>query len=98
MLSCVSSLPHVQTAILEAEAASRLSRRFLANVSHELRTPLNSVIAYNTLILDEEKTSNCCKCEEAEEHASSALTSAEALLGIINQILDYAQMDNEEQV
>ena len=43
-----------QTAMLEAETSSRLSRHFLANISHELRTPLNSVVAFNSLLLESE--------------------------------------------
>jgi hypothetical protein len=54
------------------------------------------VIAFNTLILEEEPgPRHCAKCEESEEYSSSALTAAEALLGIINQVLDYTQMENE---
>ena len=54
------------------------------------------MIAFNTLILEEEPgPRHCAKCEESEEYSSSALTAAEALLGIINQVLDYTQMENE---
>ena len=47
------------------------------------------VIAFNTLILEDANLRGrtpCAKCEETEEFASSALTAAEALLGIINQV------------
>lgn len=83
----------LHTAALEAEAESRLSRRFLANVSHELRTPLNSVIAFNTLVMEDSSAQDA-----HQEYCASALTAAESLLGIINQVLDYTQMDNEIQL
>ena len=86
----------LQTAALEAEASARLARRFLANISHELRTPLNSVIAFNTLIAEDDDPN--CKVDNHKEYAASALTSAEALLGIISQVLDYAQLENEVQL
>ena len=86
----------LQTAALEAEASARLARRFLANISHELRTPLNSVIAFNTLIAEDDDPN--CKVDNHKEYAAAALTSAEALLGIISQVLDYAQLENEVQL
>jgi len=85
----------LHTAALEAEAEARLSRRFLANISHELRTPLNSVIAFNTLVIEDETS---CSVPMHVEYCSSALTAAESLLGIINQVLDYTQLENEVQL
>jgi len=85
----------LHTAALEAEAEARLSRRFLANISHELRTPLNSVIAFNTLVIEDD---TACSVPTHVEYCSSALTAAESLLGIINQVLDYTQLENEVQL
>mmetsp|Transcript_30450 Transcript_30450/g.72106 ORF Transcript_30450/g.72106 Transcript_30450/m.72106 type:complete len:900 (+) Transcript_30450:163-2862(+) len=78
----------LQLAVMEAEASSRLSRRFVANISHELRTPLNSVIAFSSLLLDSGLSTL------HEEYVRSSLTSAEALLGIINQVLEYAKVES----
>jgi signal transduction histidine kinase len=85
----------LNTAMLEAEAESRLARRFLANISHELRTPLNSVIAFNTLVVEDD---SLCSVPAHIEYCSSALTAAESLLGIINQVLDYTSVDHEIQM
>jgi len=81
----------LQMACVEAETSARLSRRFVANISHELRTPLNSVIAFNSLLLDAEELDPLHR-----EYVKSSLTSAEALLGIINQVLEYAKLEARE--
>ena len=87
----------LHTQALEAEAEARLSRRFLANISHELRTPLNSVIAFNSLVL-EDHVDHPCSDPSHGEYCAAALTAAESLLGIINQVLDYTQLENEMQL
>ena len=84
----------LHTSALEAEAEARLARRFLANVSHELRTPLNSIIAYTTLVVEDEP----CEVDTHAEYCAASLTAAESLLGIINQVLEYAQIENELQL
>ena len=78
----------LQMACVEAETSARLSRKFIANISHELRTPLNSVVAFNSLLLEADDLNSIHR-----EYVSSSLTSAEALLGIINQVLEYAKLE-----
>ena len=73
----------------EAESVSALHRAFVANISHELRTPLNSIIAFNSLLLEDDTLT-----EPQREFVSSAIVSAEALLGIIGQILDFAKLES----
>ncbi|EKX38412.1 hypothetical protein GUITHDRAFT_77188, partial [Guillardia theta CCMP2712] len=80
----------LQMACVEAETSARLSRRFVANISHELRTPLNSVVAFNSLLLDADDLNPVHR-----EYVKSSLTSAEALLGIINQVLEYARLESK---
>ena len=82
----------LQMAYLEAETSARLARQFIANMSHELRTPLNAVIAFTSLVLDSRDLSPL-----HEEYLSSSLTSAEALLSIINQVLDFSKFDAQEE-
>jgi len=81
----------LQTQVVEAETSARLSRLFLANISHELRTPLNSVIAFNSLILEDGGLTAI-----HQDYLRSSLTSAEALLGVINQVLEYAKLETQE--
>jgi len=70
-----------------AELANRAKSEFLANMSHEIRTPMNGVIGMATLLLDAGLTT------VQREYAQAILSSAEALLTIINDILDLSKIE-----
>lgn len=63
--------------------------QFLAIVSHEMRTPLNAVMGYLSLMSTDERMNR-----ESKEFVTGAQNSAAHLLTVINDLLDYSQIQN----
>ena len=79
----------LDAALKAAEAANRAKSAFLANMSHEIRTPMNGVVGMAELLCDTALT------EEQRLFAETIRSSGEALLVIINDILDYSKIEAE---
>ena len=75
-----------------AEAANRAKSEFLANMSHEIRTPMNALIGFTKVLLKTDLT------EKQNEYFSAIKISGDALIVLINDILDLAKVDAGKMV
>jgi PAS domain S-box-containing protein len=83
-----------EQAQLKAESATRIAedavkakQQFLSNMSHEIRTPMNAIIGFTKVVLKTELT------DKQQEYLNAIKISGDALIVLINDILDLAKVD-----
>jgi PAS domain S-box-containing protein len=71
----------------KAESAMKAKQQFLSNMSHEIRTPLNGIIGFTKVVLKTDLTA------KQKEYLTAIQMSGDALIVLINDILDLAKVD-----
>lgn len=87
MMGVSIEITELKKAREEAEVADRAKSQFLANISHELRTPMSAILGMTELALDEEANPTI------KDYLSTAKESADTLLELLNEILDFSRME-----
>ena len=76
-----------EKATLQAEDALKSKQQFLSNMSHEIRTPMNAIIGFTKVVLKTELSA------KQKEYLTAIKMSGNALIVLINDILDLAKVD-----
>ncbi|MEZ7498585.1 PAS domain S-box protein [Flavobacterium sp. Arc3] len=78
---------NAENAALIAENAVKAKQQFLSNMSHEIRTPMNAIIGFTKVVLKTDLTA------KQKEYLDAIKMSGDALIVLINDILDLAKVD-----
>ncbi|MCI8511890.1 MAG: response regulator [Lachnospiraceae bacterium] len=79
----------LETALLQANRASKAKSVFLSNMSHDIRTPMNAIVGFTGLAL-----THIDHKEQVEEYLKKIMTSGNHLLSLINDILDMSRIES----
>ena len=72
--------------------ANQAKSEFLANMSHEIRTPINAILGYNEMIMKDSRES------QTAEYALNVQSAGRTLLSLVNDILDFTNIEEKEIV
>lgn len=81
------SREELSKALEKAENANAAKSEFLSKISHDIRTPMNGIIGMSNLIREENNI------EKIQEYNQNVQTSAEFLLGLVNDVLDVTNIE-----
>jgi signal transduction histidine kinase/CheY-like chemotaxis protein len=82
-------LVHMRAVMEQAQTASRAKTQFLANMSHEIRTPMTAMLGYLDMVRDEAPSA-----ERRVELIDAIQRNGEHMLEVLNDILDYSQLQS----
>lgn len=74
--------------VIRAKAAERAKGEFLAAMSHEIRTPMNGILGFAEILVEAPGLP-----DDSKDHARTILASSQALLRILDDVLDYSSME-----
>jgi len=81
-----------ESSTLAAENAVKAKQQFLSNMSHEIRTPMNAIIGFTKVLQKTEMTA------KQKEYLTAIKLSGDALIVLINDILDLAKVDSGKMI
>ena len=93
IFGCSLDVTELNNAIKAAESAAKAKSLFLATMSHEIRTPLNAILGFSQLLQDQSLPP-----AEAGEYLRSIHYAGNALLSLINDILDLSKLDADQML
>ncbi len=79
----------LETALMQANRASKAKSVFLSNMSHDIRTPMNAIVGFTALAI-----AHINQREQVEEYLKKIMTSGNHLLSLINDVLDMSRIES----
>lgn len=79
----------LETALMQANRASKAKSVFLSNMSHDIRTPMNAIVGFTALAI-----AHIDQREQVEEYLKKIMTSGNHLLSLINDVLDMSRIES----
>ncbi len=79
----------LETALMQANRASRAKSVFLSNMSHDIRTPMNAIVGFTALAM-----THISQRDRVEEYLKKIMTSGNHLLSLINDVLDMSRIES----